>query len=231
MQSGSTVFLASTGLTTHSPDSIRKTDSVPQSMATKVLFLLFTSVFCLAGSTFCFGTAGGAEASPKHPPLELYHQVAEAQAAAEKGNIELREKMELVAGQFKKYRLRAGSFPEPGHPTENLSRRLEQLAGTNPFASFPVRTAADESDFAAKHSTEGCTKENICVCIRSDANLSNFQINSLRGSVPEDWQAMPGTITVIHNTENLFALWGAGVDGKPIRDKTNSQYLIVSIEI
>jgi hypothetical protein len=201
-------------------------------MAMKVLPLLLTSASCLAGWAFCFGTAGGAQASThKHPPLELYHQIAEAQAASDKGNIELREKIELVAVQFKKTRLHAGSFPEPGLPTHNLARRLEQFAGANPFASFPVRTAADDSDFVARHGKEGCSKETICVHILSDASLSNFQINTLRGAVPEDWLAMPGAITIIHNTENLFAVWGAGVDGKPIRDKTNSQYLIVSVEI
>jgi hypothetical protein len=201
-------------------------------MATKVCFLLLTSSCCLAGWTFCFATAGGAQAStPKRPPLELYHQVAEAQAASEKCNIELREKIELVAAQFKNYRLHSGSFPEPGHPAQALASKLERLAGSNPFASFPVRTAADDSEFAAKHGTASCTKENICVHIFLDASLSNFQINTLRATAPADWLAMPGTITIIHNTENLFAVWGAGVDGKPIRDKTNTQYSILCEEI
>ena len=201
-------------------------------MSRKALFLLLTSTSCLAGRAFCFDTASSAQASPgKTAPIELYHQVAEAQAAAAKGNSELLDKMELLAAHFKKYRLSTGAFPEAGRPSQALSSHLGQLAGKNPFAQFPVATAADNPDFAAAHGLPDFNQERIQVHIVADASLSNSRLEALQTKVPDEWQELPGTITIIHNTENLFAIWGAGVDGKPIKDSKNRRYVIIIAEI
>ena len=123
------------------------------------------------------------------------------------------------------------AFHRMGGPTERLIIKLERLTGTNPFTNFPVRTAADDEDFVNKHGNENCPKENTCVRIVVDASLSNSQIDFKRSTPPDDWLAMPGTITIIHNTENLFAVWGAGVDGRPIKDRDSARYTIFAREI
>jgi hypothetical protein len=200
-------------------------------MPSKAHTLLLISISCWQGWAFCFATAGSASAdSPKRPPLELYHHIARAQLLADKADSQLLEKMQRVADRFKSDRLRFGSFPEDGQENKNLVEKLEDLAGANPYFGFPENTAADDPTFAAEHAQPGCDKEHVCVRILADASLSTSRIAASRKPPPQRWQAMPGTITIIHNTENLFALWGAGIDGKPIRDKTSGECSIISAE-
>jgi hypothetical protein len=51
-----------------------------------------------------------------------------------------------------------------------------------------------------------------------DFGLTVLEVDQYSADPPVDWRAKPGTITVITNDQYLFIIWGAGADGKPLRD-------------
>ncbi len=197
-------------------------------MPLKAPILRTVIMLLLIAVTFSDGTTTGAAAKTKVASIELYQQVAKAQAASEKDQAELLEKMQTIASEFKKYRAANGQFPEQGSMTDALEQKLRVIAGVNPYADFPFSTAADDPQFAAVHGEPNVDPQDIDVKINVDLGLSNMGIEQFRTSVPDNWLAMPGTITIIHNTENLFIVWGAGVDGRPIHDGASGNYAVIS---
>ena len=55
------------------------------------------------------------------------------------------------------------------------------------------------------------------VKIKVDLALSQFQMRNYLNLAPDTWSEPAGTITIIHNTEKFFLIWGSGVDGKPLK--------------
>ncbi len=56
------------------------------------------------------------------------------------------------------------------------------------------------------------------IVVSYDGALNTADLNSLTEHPPDEWRGSPGTIGIV--TDNLyhFIIWGAGRDGKPIRD-------------
>jgi hypothetical protein len=188
------------------------------------IVLVYTCIIALA-------TTYGAQAKAKSAPVELYQQFIKAQLASQRDSDDLAEKMQVVAWAFKKNRVTTGSFPEQGYATAVLERKLHHVAGTNPYFDFPFRTVANDPQFNAKYNSNQCNSNEIAVLIHVDLGLSSMRLAQFKTAVPDDWIAMPGTITIIHNTENLFLVWGAGVDGRPIKDKATNEYAIIGCEL
>ena len=68
------------------------------------------------------------------------------------------------------------------------------------------------------------------VKIKVDLALSAILSESYRRAAPSSWRAEPGTITVFHNTEDYYLIWGAGLDGKPLtREGTDTPLLITTV--
>ncbi len=52
----------------------------------------------------------------------------------------------------------------------------------------------------------------------NDTTLNGELINEYAEQPPDSWVADPGTIVAIGNEADTFIVWGAGIDGRPIRD-------------
>src|SRR5262249_19539531 len=50
-----------------------------------------------------------------------------------------------------------------------------------------------------------------------DPSLTANDANTWKESPPDDWEAPPGSITAISNSNDLVVIWASGVDGRPLR--------------
>jgi hypothetical protein len=63
--------------------------------------------------------------------------------------------------------------------------------------------------------------------LRIDPSLTEEEVREDETNPPDDWNAPPGTISVIGNQQNLYCVWGAGRDGRPLRDPLSGKVQIV----
>lgn len=66
------------------------------------------------------------------------------------------------------------------------------------------------------------------VKIKVDLSLSALQRPLYNREAAEKWRAPAGTITILHNTERFFLIWGAGIDGSPLKLPEQSTPLLLS---
>lgn len=60
-----------------------------------------------------------------------------------------------------------------------------------------------------------------------DRSLNASDMAQLATNPPYDWQATPGTIGIVTDSAYYFVVWGAGIDGKPIRDPVSGNVRLV----
>jgi hypothetical protein len=60
-----------------------------------------------------------------------------------------------------------------------------------------------------------------------DNSLSEIEAQQWLTQPPDDWQAPPGTISLIGNQQNMYVLWGAGRDGRPLRDPLSHRVQLI----
>jgi hypothetical protein len=69
------------------------------------------------------------------------------------------------------------------------------------------------------------------VKIVADSGISFASADAWRNRMPADWKAAPGTIQVVHNGFDSCLIWGAGVDGTPVFDRSKKRFKLVSIRL
>jgi hypothetical protein len=197
-------------------------------MNSKTPVVVWLSASCLVTGSFFSSATTLARNTNKQ---QLIQQMAEAQIKAQQDNEKLKVIMQRTLDAFKTYCHKTGSIPQSPRHIAYLERSLSELAGVNPFNEFPYRIAADDPTFVAAHDTTSGDRRKIAIHLKYEANLSAAQINYWQKSRPENWIEMPGSITILHDEHNACCVWGAGVDGAPIKadDKpSNSEpYIIV----
>ena len=162
---------------------------------------------------------------------QLIQQMAQAQIAMQQDNEKLRAIMQKTLQAFTKYCHQTKSIPQTERHVAYLERSLSELAGINPFNEFPFRIAADDETFKSLHDTTGGDRRKIAVFLRHQSDLSANQISSWQKSKSDKFVEMPGALTILHDGHNACCIWGAGVDGLPIKvdDKaTGSDNYIVT---
>lgn len=109
----------------------------------------------------------------------------------------------------------------------NTIARAGELNGLSPGLSYFYNTNGTPvtgSPIASDEWTSELTAEKSGrINLQMDYSLSPNTIDSYRNDPPSNWEAAPGTITAIGNGQGFFAIWGAGHDGKPIKDAPNSK--------
>jgi hypothetical protein len=66
------------------------------------------------------------------------------------------------------------------------------------------------------------------VKIKVDLALSQLQLQNYVHEAPAAWHEPAGTISIVHNTERFFLVWGAGVDGKPLKAPGQSRPFLLT---
>ncbi|HEY9788693.1 MAG TPA: hypothetical protein V6D17_25115 [Candidatus Obscuribacterales bacterium] len=204
---------------------------------------ILAALALMAGSTI-FGAAALGDASSR---------ALEQKMIREQADNELYTQMQRVASWLDQYCVWNQRFPMPeaGDANDELpwaQTQLNQLVPNNPYISGKLQTFAgldaDPQYVDAENSPTSyldSPKESASGSLGSDsaANLKRIQLvynPSLNQNIldeyltdpPMDWTAAPGTITAVSNNTNLIVVWGAGADGKPIRELgSNRTRLIV----
>lgn len=183
-------------------------------MHSKTPVLLWLSASCLVSGSFLLPkTEAVARNTNKQ---QLIKQMAEAQITAQKDNEKLKAMMQGTLEAFKKYCHKTGAIPQSDRHVAYLEQSLSQLAGINPFNEFPYRIAADDPTFVAAHDTTGGDRRKTAIRLRLESTLDAARLADWRKN-HQPWLEMPGTITILHDGHNACCLWGAGVDGAPIK--------------
>jgi hypothetical protein len=177
--------------------------------------LLSAFAFIITG---CATSYSGAAFASKAQVVQGYQQVLANQLQSAKCEKLLASKMQAVAIRFDQYHRKAGRLPEDGNEREIYQQKLSALAGEN---AYDLDTATAKSSEAERSGTP--------VRIQSDISLSILQLSDYEMKASQMCKVTrPGTITIIHNTESSYLIWGAGIDGQPIYTEDRKKAFLIS---
>jgi len=140
---------------------------------------------------------------------------------------QLFDQMRQVASWVDNWVVMNHRFPEIGDETTYALQQLNELVPNNPYRAGSAYMVSGESVDNAYLNQEGeqatppmadSKVDGDRVVFVRDYGLTVPEIDQYSAEPPVDWRAKPGTITVITNDQYLFIVWGAGYDGKPLRD-------------
>jgi hypothetical protein len=160
------------------------------------------------------------------------------QMALEDQNEQMFTDMRRVAQWLDQYCLWNKRFPEFGDEMIQAQQQLNQLTPNNPYKDdqltlgrgLDAQPGFGNFDYQTNsYNNADVYQMQYPVPDDQNANLNRIQLsinNSLSEEQaqewlrqpPEEWQAPPGTISAIGNQQNMYVLWGAGRDGRPLRD-------------
>ena len=168
---------------------------------------------------------------------------------------QMRQQMQKVAGWLQEFSLRnqhrfPGEYGSSGTISRAAEVQLTELAGGNPYAgaytgvesqelnalSPPLAyyynnngTPVDNSPAANDEWTAELTAENAHrIHLQMDGSASPGEVDSMRNDPPSSMQAVPGMITACGNGQGYLYVWGAGIDGKPLKDYDGKLYIITA---
>ncbi|MBX9690718.1 MAG: hypothetical protein K2X27_28645 [Candidatus Obscuribacterales bacterium] len=172
----------------------------------------------------------------------------------ERANEEMRNQIQRVAGWLREFSLRnQNRFPGVYGDANTIGRasrvQLTELAGANPYKELSSQIKSDGSNelssalfysyfaggspttvrpLANDEWTAELTAENANrINLQMDRSASNGQLTSYRDlGAPSNWEAAPGTITACGNGQGFLYVWGAGADGKPVKDSNGKPYIV-----
>lgn len=154
-------------------------------------------------------------------PDNAFNYVAafkQAQEKRQEADRKLRAAMEDAADWLVGFRLRSGHFPEPGLEQERATAALQKrILGCNPYSATGVPQLSELKPCPIRFVNQSV--------------LGPSQVKDWEKSVPTDWRALPGTVTVIHNNYDYLVLWGASADQLPIFDAKLSKLSLVWREL
>jgi hypothetical protein len=147
------------------------------------------------------------------------------------------EQMNRVATWLNQYCVWNHRFPEQGDEMTWAKEQLNQLVPNPPYDTGALRlTSGFDAD--PNYSQPSTAPEYVMPNPGSPQNLNRIQlifdpslaeltVQSWRTDPPSEWQAAPGTISCISNNQNLFVIWGASLNGLPMRDPSTNRVIMI----
>jgi hypothetical protein len=158
--------------------------------------------------------------TPKIKPEMVQEQLA-TRIALQSADSTLRAALATAGSDFSSLSHTLHHFPrEESEEIESL-RKLQALAEKNPYAKNEM-LRGQITQFG-----EGCAIGSLT----TDLTLSESSVRDLQKFPPPEWQAYPGSISIVHNGADIFLVWAAGLDGKPLRSVTNSGIALESRQV
>lgn len=169
--------------------------------------------------------------SKKPEPSEQEKEAVRRQAqrsirdARAEADSQLFQQMRAVANWVDNWILFNHRFVEYGDQTTMALQQLDDLVPNNPYSySSTVSVPGLDADAnyeqvqeeAANYPTNTLAPHRVKFV--RDFGMTTANIDQWSREVPSDWRETPGTITVITNDQYLFCVWGAGADGRAIKD-------------
>lgn len=155
-------------------------------------------------------------------------------------NYQVRNQMRTVANFLQDFCQMNYRFPNPGDERDWAQAKLTMKCPENPFKPDSTDYAQDDMLFAGmdhfastgmQGSVDLQTAEQIAQAKDkihfADDSFGPDQIQEYAKNPPPNWVANPGTITAVSNDNNMFVVWGAGYDGKPIRDPMTGRVFMI----
>lgn len=161
----------------------------------------------------------------RNQTLRVERNAAAASMAVNDG--QLFSQMHTVAGWVDNWIVFNHRFPEIGDETTYALTQLNELVPNNPYKQGSAYVVPGETVDNAYMTNEGeaiapppaDTKvDSDRIRFVRDYGLTALQIDEYSQNPPPSWRESPGTMTVITNDQYLFIIWGAGADGRPLRD-------------
>ncbi|HEY9868894.1 MAG TPA: hypothetical protein V6D08_06990 [Candidatus Obscuribacterales bacterium] len=185
---------------------------------------ILSSWAVLLALAMTMGLASTAHADFGDPPpgQTAYHSHAIADR-------QLHGQIRSVARWLENYCTMNYKFPRDLDDVRYAKSQLVEVAPHNPFiggdeeAGASVETIPNVGTAGAQLSPADDQR----IQLQIDYGLSNYMLKEWTAHPPDGWEAPPGTITAVSNDRNMFVVWGAGADGRPIRDDITGQPVLV----
>lgn len=151
------------------------------------------------------------------PPVELYRLLLEAQLKTQAADTKMIECMTECSELLSRHYQRTKKLPQSIGEFENIAVHSKLNGTKNPY--FDSELLARELPASTSHYVQ--------FDLVADYGLSLSGLDACAKHPPKSWIGSPGKIVIVQNSENLFAVRGYGMDGKPILDRTtNSAFYI-----
>lgn len=199
---------------------------------------LFESQPLFGDNKFFGGDSGAQEVARQKSELaKKQDRVKRNKQLLERCDSALFSQMREIAGWMDNWVVCNHRFPEQGDEQTFVLNQLNALIPNNPYVSgsFSVVSGADVNQQLAERDEDlplqpianaGFTGVSR-ITLELDWSLTLNEIEAFSVEPPISWQAAPGTINVVSNNQYLFIVWGAGLDGKPIRDPLTGRVRMV----
>lgn len=156
----------------------------------------------------------------------------------EEANVLLAREMDKVAGWLDQYCVWNHHFPEEGDEFEDAKRQLNMLIPNNPYkfgaTELPQGRDLDPTYDTLENipspftfATGSFAADGDRIKLEIDPGLNLAAIPELKKNPPMEWNAPPGTVTCVSNNNDVFIVWAAGLDGRPIREPYSRQIRLV----
>ncbi|MBX9877034.1 MAG: hypothetical protein K2Y22_01125 [Candidatus Obscuribacterales bacterium] len=141
-------------------------------------------------------------------------------------------------------------FPNHGDEQTWVKAQLTELIPFNPYDPNSINQAESGVPIAAplvgsgpggeifsydEQTNEQIAQQDDRIHIQVEYGMTLEQAKEWQTNPPEEWQADAGTITILSTNQGInqnspydfFLVWGAGADGKPIRDPFTKRVVMV----
>lgn len=212
----------------------------------------------LIGPSGCIGVSDNADHYAQkfqsRPQTNVQTNSAEFRRQAqamqdEQDELYMQQQMQQVATYMAHWCMRNSRFPEQSGEWQqkwDVERQLDMLVPNNPYALGTTMQACGMPQVASYNANgspatgapaaypfenqqaQMYSQSNQRVHLYTDQSLTPDMIDYYEENPPEDWRAAPGSIICIGSPNGYIMVWGAGRDGKPLKNVLNGQTLIVS---
>ncbi len=222
-----------------------------------LLLLILSSCLCIQGKALADdgdSPNDSASSTAAEKAVQKTVQQAEKKMVNQQYDFMLFSQMQQVANYMSQYCIYNKRWPEPGDQTEYVVKQLNELVPNNPYKPNQLQESQYFSTDTSYHyddptkddfipgaatgagigapdntmpDTQLGTSADLRVKLEFNPSLSAQMVRDWQAEAPLEWQTSPGTITAISNSEDLFVIWGAGANGKPIKspDGTTKFYI------
>lgn len=193
------------------------------------------------------------DSSAAKPKVDTAEIKKEMKARVDRADEQMRSQIQKVAQWLQEFSMRnQNRFPGVYGDSNTIERasevQLTELVGPNPYVGAQGSINAGELDglspglanfynsdgtpvagsqIANDEWTSELTADNAGrIQLQMDQSAARTTLNSYRTDPPLNWQAAPGTIVGSGNGQGFLYVWGAGIDGKPVKDYNGSVYIV-----
>lgn len=142
------------------------------------------------------------------------------------------------------------AFPDMGDEQNWVRAQLTELVPFNPYDPNSMDQAESGVPIAApltgsspggevlsydEQANELIAQQDNRIQIQIDSGMTLEQVRQYQFNPPDDWQTAAGSITIISTNQgrnqnsptDFFVVWGAGADGRPVRDPFTKRVVLV----